>query len=48
MAIDADLNSGLITEQEARKEEMIFKDMQIFMVLWMELLNLLKEILLLV
>lgn len=40
MAIDADLNAGLITEDEAKKEEKIFKEKQAFMVLWMVLVNL--------
>ena len=38
MAIDADLNSGLIQNKKLEKEEKIFKGMQIFMELWMELL----------
>ncbi len=46
MAIDADLNSGLITEEEAirrRKEIQKYAD---FTELWTELQNLLKEMLL--
>ena len=42
MAIDADLNAGVLTSEEAtRRREEIAKS-EIFMVLWMERLNLLK------
>ena len=47
MAIDADLNSGLITEEEALKRRKDVQRYADFTVLWMELLNLLKEMLLL-
>ena len=42
MSIDADLNAGVISESEARKEDRKYNKKLISMVLWMVLLNLLK------
>ena len=47
MAIDADLNAGLLTSEEANNVERILLKKLISMVQWMELLNLLRETLLL-
>lgn len=40
MTIDADLNAGLITEDEAKKRELICNLKQTSLELWMVLLNL--------
>ena len=43
MAIDADLNAGLLTSEDAKIEEKKLQKKQIFMVLWTVHQNLSKE-----